>query len=175
MGNHLLGALLLEPGLGLPSRIPGPDGRGAHRTEKWEHDSPPSSRGRRQRNRSPESQQEAWGMANPSPQWRAVPLPLHASVNPGPLPGPRVGLELQSTLWGVGGEMWVHISLHGMVSPAVTTAREASHRPFQEDPQLAPNWIPALPPTTCVTSRSPAHLVSEEGTRPHTLTRLSRE
>lgn len=50
----------------------------------------------------------------------------------------------------VGREMWVSSLLCGIMFPCGYHGLRREHGPFQKDPQTAQNWIPALPPASCV-------------------------
>lgn len=89
--------LLLEPGLGLATRIPRPDDRGAHGTKESERDGSWRTQ-RREAEKSRDSREAAPGVAKPFPCGLSHSFP-HTSANSKPLLGPRVCTNLGSAPW----------------------------------------------------------------------------
>lgn len=125
--------LLLEPGLGLATRIPRPDDLGAHGTKESERDG-----SRRTQRREAEKSRDSWevapGVAKPFPCGLSPLFPPHLcklQASPGPQ-----GLHKPGKCPMVGREMWVSYSPPGIGHPC-------GYRGLRREPRAFPERSPA--------------------------------
>lgn len=125
--------LLLEPSLGLATRIPRPDDRGAHGTKESERDGSRKTQ-RREAEKSRDSREVAPGVAKPFPCGLSPLFPPHRcklQASPGPQ-----GLHKPGKCPMVGREMWVSYSPPGIGHPC-------GYRGLRREPRAFPERSPA--------------------------------